>query len=197
MGMLILMEAADGINGAIDLTAAMRSLEKQHLLLLAMDAIKGVVYLHSRNILHRDLKPDNILISRQRGKVADLGTACDLTQLHGDLSCNNIAGTPHYLAPEIWKQMGFSKTTDVWAIGLILWEILFGALPLQIRQSTSFADVGTNVKLFNLPPGKLFQDPAWKSANFREPMRIAGILYWSLHPDPALRITADTLLYAL
>jgi serine/threonine protein kinase len=111
------------------------------------------------------------------------------------MSCRNVAGTPTYMAPEVWnRQTG--KASDVWAIGLILWEILFGALPGQIRMST-YANIGRNVALFNSPPGKLFSDPAWLGVRFQDPERIKGILYWALHPDPAHRIDAGTLLYAI
>ena len=105
------------------------------------DIIKGVDYLHSEGILHRDLKPGNILITRNRmgqpvAKITDFGISRDLLSdqtLEQSLTAG--VGTPHYMAPEQFfkKKYGLnqeiSKRTDYWAVGVVVFRLLTGRLP--------------------------------------------------------------------
>ncbi len=84
---------------------------------------------HSLGIVHRDLKPQNILFdSNGRIKVTDFGMAY-APDISGDTSSGAILGTPQYMAPEQAEGLAVDPRTDVYAIGLILYEMLTGVFP--------------------------------------------------------------------
>ena len=90
--------------------------------------ILAIEYLHSLQIIYRDIKPENIMVDGDGyTKLIDMGTAKRLS-----LESNRtftIIGTPHYLAPEIIQGRGYSFPVDVWSIGICLYEFMSGAVP--------------------------------------------------------------------
>lgn len=82
-------------------------------------------YLNNKNICHRDIKPDNIMID-EKGylKLIDFGTAIVVRDF-----TNTITGTPHYIAPEVLLGKGYSYSCDFWSIGIIAFEIYFNFYP--------------------------------------------------------------------
>ena len=103
--------------------------------------LEGVKYLHKEGVLHRDLKPGNILITRNRRgepvpKITDFGISRDLlSEQTIEESLTAGVGTPHYMAPEQFfkKKFGLneeiSERTDYWSLGVILYRLLTGFLP--------------------------------------------------------------------
>ncbi|NWJ98643.1 MAG: SUMF1/EgtB/PvdO family nonheme iron enzyme [Chloroflexi bacterium] len=108
---------------------------------------------HSKHLIHRDIKPANILLNRQGEPwLADFGLAAALSnsQTIGtrDLHQMPPSGTPHYMAPEQWQ--GFAgKASDIYALGVLLYQMLAGVLPFQGNQM-ALANQHQNV-----PPPKL------------------------------------------
>lgn len=97
---------------------------------------RGLACLHNQNIIHRDLKPQNVLMSSSDPntsdfKLADLGFARQVLR-HTDMMAT-ICGSPLYMAPEILKGNPYSGTCDLWSIGCILYEVLFGGPPYTGR----------------------------------------------------------------
>jgi eukaryotic-like serine/threonine-protein kinase len=91
-------------------------------------AAAGLDYAHAHNIVHRDVKPENMLL-RDDGRLllADFGVAKVLKETRMS-SSRSAAGTPYYMAPEAWKgQVG--RATDVYALGCMLFEMLAGSTP--------------------------------------------------------------------
>jgi len=83
----------------------------------------GLAYIHTRKGMHRDIKPENILIDgRGNPKLCDLGLGRDLTS---STATQNLAGTPAYVAPEVWLDAA-QPTSDIYSLGIVLWELANG-----------------------------------------------------------------------
>jgi cGMP-dependent protein kinase len=88
----------------------------------------AVEYVHSHNILFRDLKPENVMLGSDGYiKLIDFGHAKQLAS-RSDMTYT-LAGTPHYIAPEVLRGKGYSYSADCWAIGCVMYEMLYGNLP--------------------------------------------------------------------
>jgi serine/threonine protein kinase len=82
----------------------------------------AIAYLHSKNIIYRDLKPENLLLDMHGHiKITDFGFA----KVVPDITWT-MCGTPDYLAPEIIQTKGYSKAADYWAFGVLIFEMLAG-----------------------------------------------------------------------
>jgi serine/threonine protein kinase len=95
--------------------------------------LAGLEHLHERKIIHRDLKPDNILLQKETPRLADFGIARILktTKSH-----TQPTGTPWYMAPEAFSGKR-SEQTDIWAVGVILYQLLVGSLPFPQQDPPS------------------------------------------------------------
>ncbi|XP_070562674.1 serine/threonine-protein kinase PLK1-like isoform X2 [Ptychodera flava] len=95
-----------------------------------LQIIEGVRYLQSVNVIHRDLKLGNILLTDSLEiKLADFGLATKL-EFDGDRK-RTICGTPNYIAPEVLEKIGHSYEADIWAIGCIMYTMLVGKPPFE------------------------------------------------------------------
>ena len=102
---------------------------------LMSDVLHGLAILHEQKVFHRDLKPENILISRTgAAKVADFGLSRLLAS--EDLAVSRV-GTYWYMSPEILSREGASFTSDIWALGVTLYELVTGQLPFGDYTSTA------------------------------------------------------------
>ena len=110
-------------------------------------------YLNSKQICHRDLKPDNIVID-EKGylKLIDFGTSIELKDF-----TNTITGTPHYIAPEILTGKGYGLSCDYWSVGIIAHEIYYGMYPFG-KNAKDPIDVYREIvkKELHLPSGDSF-----------------------------------------
>lgn len=80
-----------------------------------------VEYIHSCNIIHRDIKPQNIFVDKDMNlKIGDFGVS---KILDGTENCKTTAGTPLYFSPELIKGDHYSKKTDIWSLGCVIYEI--------------------------------------------------------------------------
>lgn len=90
------------------------------------DVAKGMAYLHEQGVIHRDLKSPNVLITEEaEAVIADFGMSKDAV---GTITMSAI-GTPHWMAPEILRGDRYSNSADVWAFGVIIFEVASRQLP--------------------------------------------------------------------
>mgnify|MGYP001974010954 CR=1 FL=1 len=119
----IVMEYADaGDLAQLLRTANGRRFKETKILDLFGQIAQGMYHVHSLNILHRDLKTANILLTREGViKLADFGIARVMSS-DTDMAETRI-GTPYYLSPEICEDKPYNKSSDVWSLGCVLYEL--------------------------------------------------------------------------
>ncbi len=94
---------------------------------LIQQMLQALAYLHRRGILHRDLKPANVLVTHRTVRILDFGLAT--TQR----STMQAAGSIPYIAPEVWEDQPHSEAADLYAVGIIAFELLAGRHPFDIN----------------------------------------------------------------
>jgi serine/threonine protein kinase len=88
-------------------------------------------YLFEKNIIHRDLKPHNILVTENNDlKISDFGFA---RYFEKNTLVDTICGSPLYMAPEIMKNKNYNIKSDLWSVGIILYEMLSGKTPFKVK----------------------------------------------------------------
>ncbi|KAL7198743.1 hypothetical protein ACSBR2_021110 [Camellia fascicularis] len=115
---------------------------------LALDLSRGLSYLHSNKIVHRDVKTENMLLDSHRTlKIADFGVARVEAQNPRDMT--GETGTLGYMAPEVLDGKPYNRKCDVYSFGICLWEIYCCDMPYP---DLSFAEVSSAVVRQNLRP---------------------------------------------
>lgn len=115
---------------------------------LALGLAKGLSYLHSKKIVHRDVKTENMLLdSNQELKIADFGVARVEAQNPNDMT--GETGTLGYMAPEVLNGKPYNRKCDVYSFGICLWEIYCCDMPYP---NLSFAEVSSAVVRQDLRP---------------------------------------------
>ncbi|XP_073434361.1 protein kinase C theta type-like [Dendrobates tinctorius] len=119
-----------------DLAAFIRSrapLDVCTIRFLAAEILSGIEFLHSRGIIHRDLKPENILLDGDgHAKIADFGLAA--MNVFGSQKIRHACGTPRYMAPEIFRQQPSNNMVDLFAFGVIVFQMATGSYPFYSSQ---------------------------------------------------------------
>ena len=99
------------------------------------DISSGLDYLHGQDppVIHRDLKPSNILIEKRtdRAVITDFGLAREIKDTMSRVSMADTSGSPPYMAPEVWDNKRPTIQTDIYALGIMVYEMLSGELPFR------------------------------------------------------------------
>ncbi|NXO04898.1 STK36 kinase, partial [Rhinopomastus cyanomelas] len=104
------------------------SLPEDQVQTIAAQLVSALYYLHSHRILHRDMKPQNILLDKDGiVKLCDFGFARAMS-IH-TMVLTSIKGTPLYMSPELVEEQPYDHMTDLWSLGCILYELFVGTTP--------------------------------------------------------------------
>ncbi|MBI5435219.1 MAG: serine/threonine protein kinase [Planctomycetes bacterium] len=129
----LVMEFVDGAN----LRHLMKStrIEPKQALSIVSQVCAALQYSHDQGVVHRDVKPENVLIDVEgRVKIADFGLARLVDRDLGAFALtgsHQVIGTPHYMAPEQWeKPQSVDHRADIYALGVVFYELLTGEMPL-------------------------------------------------------------------
>ena len=116
----------------------LKPMSPDQLMSIAYQVAKGMAFLHSKGIVHRDLKTMNILLDNDDAAViADFGL-CGSLKENKDLTGG--VGTPHYTAPEVLEHKHYDQKVDVYSYALILWEMATNSVPFRNRTNAEIFD---------------------------------------------------------
>ena len=132
----LVMEYVDGetLGDLIDRTGRLPEADAVRII---MQVAQGLGYAHRRKIIHRDVKPDNILIRKDgQVKLTDFGLAKDLTSARHVTQAATALGTPHFMAPEQYENAkNATPASDIYALAATLYTALTGTVPFDSVQS--------------------------------------------------------------
>ena len=154
-------------NGRLDVREALE---------IAVEVARGLAFAHEQGLVHRDVKPQNILLNGDgRAKVTDFGIARTV-DVDGMTQTGTVLGTSNYIAPEQASGQRVDVQSDVYALGAVLYELLAGDVPFP---GESFVVVAM----------KHMHEPAPSLLDVRRdvPLRVAAAVDRALEKDPAQR----------
>ncbi len=143
---------------------------------LAQQVAEGLAEAHRLGVVHRDLKPQNIMIDKQgNSRIMDFGIA-RIQEGDGLTGTGAIIGTPEYMSPEQAELKEVDQRTDIYALGVVLFEMVTGKVPFEGQTPLSIA-----LKHRSVPP----QNP--RELNPHIPPALAEVILKCLAKDPAKR----------
>eukprot|EP00485_Elphidium_margaritaceum_P023631 CAMPEP_0202713588 /NCGR_PEP_ID=MMETSP1385-20130828/56610_1 /ASSEMBLY_ACC=CAM_ASM_000861 /TAXON_ID=933848 /ORGANISM="Elphidium margaritaceum" /LENGTH=502 /DNA_ID=CAMNT_0049373991 /DNA_START=31 /DNA_END=1539 /DNA_ORIENTATION=- len=120
--------SAGSVGDVIKITK--QALNEAQIAVVMKHILSGLKYLHKNNIIHRDIKAGNILLSHLgQSKLADFGVSAQLAQTISRR--NTVIGSPYWMAPEVLKQNAYDQKADIWSLGIALIEMAEGKPPLS------------------------------------------------------------------
>jgi eukaryotic-like serine/threonine-protein kinase len=181
----IVFEHVEGEN-LKELVTRTGRLPPRRALELVIPVADGLAFAHEHGLVHRDVKPQNVLLSSEGEiKVTDFGIARSLDVEHGVTQTGTVLGTSEYLAPEQASGEPVSPATDEYSLGVVLWELLTGEVPFTGENFVAVA-----LRHVNEPPPRL------RELRPELPARLAAAVERALAKDPAQRFPSMSALAA-
>ncbi len=143
---------------------------------VALGVLDALELAHAAGVVHRDVKPENIMLTEGGVKLIDWGVAWVI----GAASESSTAGTPSYMAPEQLRGAALDGRADLYALGVVLYELLAGEAPFR---GDRFADVA--LRQLHAPP------PDLRARRADAPPELARLIAALLEKDPAERPSLD------
>ena len=157
-----------------------KNVEESKIYIIIKQLLLAIHYLHSHNICHRDIKPQNILLQKKGDinhiKLIDFGLSVQNFQNIGE---NKICGTWAYMSPEMLFNHKYYKPIDLWAVGIIMYELLNNGQHPFYKKGMEKKDLLNNIKNKNIPYNKNISPLA------------NNLLQQLLQKDLSLRITSS------
>lgn len=150
----IVMEYIDGqtLKAALQ-DEGVSGFECTRAIALALEICRGVCHSHALGIIHRDLKPDNVLVTADgQIKLSDFGLAATLRRQGNFTKVGQLLGTPYYMAPEQFRGEPPNERSDIYAFGILLYELLFGCVPFSDKSLYGLAMKHATERL--IPPAE-------------------------------------------
>jgi eukaryotic-like serine/threonine-protein kinase len=130
-----------------------RRLSVEQALELVVQVARGLAYAHQEGIVHRDVKPQNVLVDANGvAKVTDFGIARSLDVQHGMTQTGTVLGTSDYIAPEQAQGLVVDEQSDIYSLGVVLYELLTGEVPFAGENFVAVA-----MRHINEPPPRVSQ----------------------------------------
>jgi serine/threonine protein kinase len=134
--------------------------------------------LHEHGIVHRDIKLENLMLTSGQVKIIDFGL-CDVVR-EGTLGIDGMAGSPGYVAPEVYSGRPYGTKSDVFGVGVVLYALVGGKLPFHSRTVKETVRKNANCALF-FPERRFYQVPTF----------VIKFLEDLMQADPTQRYTAE------
>jgi serine/threonine-protein kinase len=149
---------------------------------LAIEIADALAFAHEHGLIHRDVKPQNVLLTPDGdAKVTDFGIARSFEVEHGMTQTGTVLGTSNYLSPEQAGGKPTTPATDVYSLGVVVYELLTGDVPFPGENFVAIA-----MKHINDPPPDLLERRP------DVPLRLAAAVDRALEKDPARRFATMT-----
>lgn len=168
--------------GSVDDLLRNGPLDVEKILSILEQIAPALDYAHNKNVLHRDLKPSNVLMDDGGGAyITDFGIARILGEQGPGITTQGVVGTPSYMSPEQAQAHPLDGRSDVYSLGIMLFEMLTGRRPFESDTPYSIA-----VMQVTMPP------PSPRSFNARVSLAVEKVILRSLKKNPHERYATAT-----
>lgn len=140
--------------------------------------LNGLMYAHSKNVIHKDIKTSNFLLTPNTVKIIDFGIAQILDGSTKNHVSELLIGTPKYMSPEQILDKNIDKRTDIYSLGIVLYEFLTGKLPFNINTDS---DLESQLKKLDSKPLSITE------INPKIPKVVEEIIFKAIQKDPEKR----------